>query len=60
MAIFQRAGMRKGGSLYSIFGSYDKFGYDIFAGFKIAVGMTVFQLFYEMKLKTSEFKVLAF
>ena len=52
--------MRKGGSLYSIFGSYDKFGYDIFAGFKIAVGMTVFQLFYEMKLKTSKFKVLAF
>ena len=24
------------------------------------VGMTIFQLFYEMKLKTSKFKVLAF
>ena len=35
----------------------------MFTGFKIAslkVGMTIFQLFYEVKLKTSKFKVLAF
>ena len=41
-----------------IFDSYDYSGYDVFTGFKVE--MTIFQSFYEMKLKTSMFKVLAF
>ena len=56
MAIFQRAGMRKGGSLYSIFGSYDKFGYDIFADFKLR-GLQ-FHFIKQLKNDHSNFKAL--
>ena len=50
---------------FSIFDSYDmksllfEFGHDTYLQW-LKVGMPVFQLFYEMKFKTSKFKVLVF
>ena len=73
LSMFQRVGMRKGGLpvpqafQYLNLMTWRAYDLDLVMVYSLAlkwqglkVGMPVFQLFYEMKLKTSKFKVLAF